>query len=228
MKKILSIILIISCFVKAEEINLNKEETKMMNEIFNYENSKKILSILEPGFKKTTGDNKYDEYLKIATKDELWRKANYHYVYKYKDSNIIYKGKATDVKTRGYEKALEFFKESVEKNPKNILSAYQGFRILEEYFLYFGANKVTNRYLKVFAEPLMKKEYCVGYLYTARSMKKEYGSNSNYEKIVKLLEEGQKKCNKKGIEEFYITGMKHEYAVAKTMLSVNKAKGQNK
>lgn len=225
MKKILSIILIISCFVKAEEIKVNKEELKMMNEVFNYENSKKILSILEPGFKKTTGDDKYDEYLKIATKDELWRKANFHYVYKYKDSNIIYKGKDTEVKTRGYEKALEFFKESVEKNPKNILSAYQGFRILEEYFLYFGANKVTNKYLKVFAEPLMKKDYCVGYLYTARSMKKEYGSDSNYEKIISLLEQGKRKCNKEGIPEYYIKGMDHEYALSKTMIKINKEKG---
>jgi tetratricopeptide (TPR) repeat protein len=211
-----------------EEIKLTKEEIKNMNEIFNYENSKKILSMLEPGFKKTTGDNNYDEYLKIATKDELWKKANYYYVYKYKDSKIVYKGKDTEVKTRGYEKALEFFKESVEKNPKNILSAYQGFRILEEYFLYFGANKVTNKYLKVFAEPLMKKEYCVGYLYTARSMKKEYGSDSNYEKIVALLDKGKKSCNKKDIPEYYIKGMDHEYALSKTMITVNQEKGKSK
>jgi len=216
MKKILILSSILASLAFAE---VSTEDKQKSAEYFNLENSKSFFVELEKDYFKSTGDDKFQLYLEKAVKNEDWRLANYYFLYKLKSFSSLVSGEKKNYKLQDYQTALFHFKKAVEKTG-DVLSAYQGFRILEKYFFYVKKdNSVVQEFLPTFSKVLYNKNYCLGHLYYARTFTKEYSSSSNYQRAADILKEGKKQCLE-GEHSFYKRGINHEYAKIKTILRI--------
>lgn len=228
MKILLLIMLSLSVYAtdildKEADKNFTREEIVEMNKLYTITTAEKSLNDLQKVFIKDTGDKNYKKYLVEAIQDEDWRKGNYAFLNKKKkDSYVIYDNQKIKANTPEYELALDYFLISAQKG--NILSAYQGYKILEKYFMMFGANKITKKYLQTFAFELMKKDYCIGFLAYSRTFGKGYETEADVEKIKQILDEGEKRCKNPDIPNFYLKGLQHEKAMNNTILKIRKAK----
>ncbi len=137
-------------------------------------------------FLNDTGDSKQNlnKYLTKAISDNDWQLGNYYLEQSKSKISVKTKDINQDVYIPSYDKALEAFSVSARKG--NVLSAYQGFSILEDQFMVFGSNAFTKKYMRVFAEVLQKQNYCKGYLYNARTYTSEFGT-SNPQQAVRIL-----------------------------------------
>lgn len=227
MKYLLIILLSINLFAKdilEKEVdkNFTKEDISEMNKLYTITNVNKVLPTLEASFIKETGDKAYQKYLMGAIQDTNWKKANYSFSNKIKkDSYLIFDGKKEKVNTPEYELSLEYFAKSAEEG--NILSAYQGLKILEKFML-FGANKLTKEYQNIFAKKLMEKDYCIGYLAYASSKGKDFEQEPDYKKIVEILNSGEKSCKNNNIPFYYGQGLQHQKAKVNTYMKIRELK----
>lgn len=221
MKKITISLLLLLSLLNATE--LTKEETKRINKLYSIENKDNFKNLKEE-FEKVTGDKNFDKYFKEAVKDENWKKANFYLREKKEKKKVMFKHELKEFNTPEYEQALELFLLSAKKG--NIISAYQGFALIEKVFLYMEDNKIVKIYLKEFANELMKKNYCIGYLYKGKSLKYDtFNYNENYE----LMKKGLTECYEKDkIPQYYIEGLKHQIIYFKTMNNVEKHKEEEK
>lgn len=211
-------------FEKVEDKNFSKEDIKKMNQIFTLDGSIKLFPELEEMFIAETGDKNYRKYLQEAVRDEDWRKANYSFNFMKKEGSfVVYENQKIDVPTPEYELGLYYYAKSADKG--NVLAAYQGFKILEKYFMYMGANKITKQYLGFFTKKLMEKNYCIGYLYYARSINGDYIREPDHNEIKKILDKGRLECSKEGLEPYYLRGINHEAARNNVLIKIKSKRG---
>lgn len=219
MKKIILIAVMGLSFLNASE--LTKEDLKRMDKLYSIE-KKDTFASLKKEFEETTGDNNFDKYYKEAVKDSDWKKANFYIREKKEDKQVTYNRELVNLKTPEYEKALEHFAKSTSNG--NIISAYQGFALIEKVFMYIDRNPIQKTYLNVFSNALINKNYCIGYLYKAKSERSRGGVRDNNESY-ELMKKGLNEClNKDKIPQYYITGIKHQIVYFKTMDKVVKHK----
>lgn len=222
LKHIIIGISLITTSLLSEEVDMAK-----LNSFYKIETIDQTIPGFRIGFEKETGDQNFDKYIKEALKDKDFKLANYKLFEEKRLAKVpIDGGKETlSLMTPKYDEALQLFLLSAEKG--NILSAYEGQKILEKYFMSMGPNKILENYLEKFSYILMKKGYCKGYLYSARSLFKEFNSDKkyipDYEKIYNIADKGLSECNK-NVDDFYISALKKDRIKAKTMISVVKAK----
>lgn len=219
MKKILLIAVMGLSFLNASE--LTKEDLKRMDKLYSME-KKDTFSSLKKEFEETTGDYNFDKYYKEAVKDSDWKKANFYIREKSEEKKVTYNRELINLQTPEYEKALEYYAKSTNKG--NIIAAYQGFALIEKVFMYIEKNPMQKTYLNTFSDALMNKNYCVGYLYKAKS-ERSRGSSKNNAENYELMKKGLNEClNKDKIPQYYINGIKHQIVFFKTMDKVIKHK----
>lgn len=73
MKKFILALLALSVFAFADTKSTINEDKNKSAKFYSYENSKIVLRKLGEDFIASTGDQDYDNYLKIASQDESWR-----------------------------------------------------------------------------------------------------------------------------------------------------------
>ena len=228
MKLIKQIILGISLITTSVLADNEVVEIAKLNSIYKVETIDQAIPGFRIGFEKETGDQNFDKYIKEALKDKDFKLANYKLYEEKRLANIQIEKNNYNLMTPKYDEALDLFLKSAEKG--NILSAFEGQKILEKYFMSMGANKVLDKYLERFSNVLIKKGYCKGYLYSARSLFKEYHEEKDYvpdyEKIYNIADKGLLECNK-NIDDFYINALKKERIKALTMINVVKAKKES-
>lgn len=221
MKKFILALLALSVFAFADTKSTINEDKNKSAKFYSYENSKIVLRKLGEDFIASTGDQDYDNYLKIASQDESWRLANYHFLFNPRAVSLP--GKKTKYDLPDYMTTLKLFKHSLETTG-NILSAYQGFRIIEKYFLYMGPkNDVVKDFLPAFSKALAEKNYCVGYLYYGRTFTLNYQIDVNREKALEIFKKGKNECMENA-HYYYKKGIKHELAKINTMIKISKSK----
>lgn len=223
MKKIIGTLLIgISLFAN-NDIDIAK-----LNSIYKVDNIDKAIPGFKIAFEKETGDLNFDKYIVEALKDKNFKLANYKMYEETRVSNIVLEKEKYSLMIPKYEEALDLFLTSAENG--NILSAFEGQKIIERYFMSMGPNKVSEKYLTRFSYILMKKGYCKGYLYTARSLFKDFINDKeyipDYQKIYEIADKGILECNK-NVDDFYLNALKKERIKAQTMITVTKAKQEN-
>lgn len=216
----ISLITTTSIFANNDEVDIAK-----LNSIYKIDNIDKAIPGLKIAFETETGDLNFDKYIVESLKDKDFKLANYKLYEEKRMASVPIENKTYNLMTPKYDEALELFLKSSEKG--NILSAFEGQKIIEKYFMSMGPNKVSEYFLGKFSSILMKKGYCKGYLYTARSLFKDFSSDKtytpDYQKIYDISEKGLLECNK-NVDNFYINALKKEKIKAKTMIKVVKAK----
>jgi hypothetical protein len=222
MKKLITL-MILSLQMFAYEFS--PEEVATMNSIFTVTNIEKSLPNLKEAFMESTGENEkaYKHYLHSSIQDEYWKRANYLMTYKTRTNVYNIKNQKHVLTLPLYQEALELFATSAKNG--NILSAYEGFKVLEDYFLMYAGEKNENvkKYLPIFTEPLMAKNYCIGYLYHLRGLQKDFGVHTEIEVLNSYIEKA-KGCQTAGVKDYYLKGLLHENAKIKTIDKIRKAK----
>lgn len=201
------------------------EDVAKMNSIFTVTNIENSLPQLKEAFMSSTGENEkmYNKYLHESIQDEYWKRANYLMTYKSKTNTYNIKNQKHVLTLPLYKEALDFFAKSAKNG--NILSAYEGFKILEDYFLMYAGerNEMVKKYLPIFTEPMIAKNYCIGYLYHLRGLQKEFGVHTEMSVLNEYLEKA-KGCQTAGVKDYYLKGLLHENAKIKTIDKIRKAK----
>lgn len=235
MKKIFLIITLFSSLLLAKEsLNfkpITPEIAKKSSDFFNLKNSQVFFGNLKSDFISSTGDEDFDLYLENSIQDQDWRVANYLFAFEgvvkeYSNSGPKSKAQLKKGSFEDYESALHYFKESVDKTG-NVLSAYQGFRIIEKFFMYVSKNNhITREYLPAFTKVLADKKYCLGYLYYGRTFTSAYGDQEDLVKAAEQFHNALLDC-KEPEHSFYKKGIRHENAKAKYLLDLRQRLGKN-
>lgn len=207
--------------------NFSIEQIKEINKIYTLEGSVKKLFGLEEMFENETGDKNYRKYLQEAVQNLDWRKANYAFNDMIKEeSYLVLEGKKVKVPTPEYNLALEYFRKAAEDGV--ILAGYQGLKILERYFMMYGANVITRQYQEFFSKKMMEQNYCPGYVYYARSISGQFVKETNYNLVKEILEKGREVCSQRESTKDFLRGINHDIARNNTLIMIKEHKAMQK
>ncbi len=134
--------------------------------------------------------------LKNVLRNKYFKKALYNFYFNNKLYTINYFKKPRKIYFPDLKKVLKELSIATTET-KNPIAAFFGLNIIEINYMNTGPAPLARKYIKYFTGPLMKRNYCIGYLYGGRSYFKEFSNIPNYSLAYKIFSKGLKKCNKK-------------------------------
>jgi len=242
---LLSSVILVSS-ISANDVNNVLKKKKESKVIIKKKNviDEAFIRKINSNFIKVTGVNRkiFDNYVKKSLNDPDYIEACKNFYFEKRDA-IDANGKIIPgMRIPKYKLAYKYFYKSTVNN-KNVLAAYQGLNSIISFiyqngfmsssYSYFKKNssylKYHDLYLPTFANLLLEKNYCYGYLYKTKYLLE---IDKDFEKTFKISEIGTKVC-KQQLEEnkttkFMEKGMRHLHAKIKVIKRSRKAREDRK